>query len=111
METDTGDLPNKTATAIDNKTQVQIKKDNEVYLDQTDTDPYVYGYIKTPDTQNVAQAKDNDITETLRETFQSVNTNTSIDFPYVSETPIDEYSITMKLFCFSLFVFWRCWRH
>ena len=104
-------IPNKTATAIDKKTQMEIEKDNEVYLDQTDTDPYVYRYIKTPDTQNVAQAKDNDITETLRKTFQSVNTNTSIDFPYVSETPIDEYDITMKLFCkaFPWLFPGRCW--
>ena len=58
----------------------------------------MYGYIQTLVTQNTPQTKDQDITTALKSTFQDVNTNTSIDFPYVSKTPVHEYDITMILF-------------
>ena len=99
MNADTEELPHTTATAIDANTQKEIEQDNEVYHDQSSTDPYVYGYIVTPDTQNVPQQKDNQVTQALRDAFQQVNTNTTIDFPYVSEIPVDEYDATIKIFC------------
>ena len=45
------------------------------------------------------QQKDKNITSLLRESFAQSKATTSMDFPYVSETPIDEYDLTTKLFC------------
>ena len=79
-------------------TNVRLRE-KEAYEDQTPTDASIYGYLQTPATHNTPQVKDTPVTNVLRESVLRVNKNTSIDFPYVSEVPMDEYDSTIKLFC------------
>ena len=79
-------------------TNVRLRE-KEAYEDQTPTDASIYGYLQTPATHNMPQVKDTPVTNVLRESVLRVNKNTSIDFPYVSEVPMDEYDSTIKLFC------------
>ena len=58
-----------------------------------------FGYISTPKNRNLPQEKDSQATETLREAYQSNNTSTSIDFPFVETKAVNEYDKTSKLFC------------
>ena len=58
-----------------------------------------YGYVTTPHGRNHPQAKDRKITEVLENAHDLHCSDTTIDFPYVSETPINEYDMTQKLFC------------
>ena len=95
-------LPNKNVIQIecsDNTNNVFEKIQHEAYENQTETDPSVYGYINSPPTENTPQKKDRKTTIALQESVSRVNKSTSIDFPFVSETPIDEYDTTNKLFC------------
>ena len=102
MEGEEDMLPNKTVTQIESSKNThnliaEIQK--EAYENQTPTDPSVYGYINSPPTQDTPQKKDEATTTALRQSVSKINKNTSIDFPFVSETPIDEYDTTSKLFC------------
>ena len=102
MESDSAELPNKTSNAeVSDKSETDkhTAKEKEAYENQTDTDPSVYGYITAPDSQHLPQQKDDAITEPLAQSFKKSNKNTSIDFPYVSEIPVNEYDTTIKIFC------------
>ena len=102
MKSDAENLPGKVTTEIqsDNNTDhIQERKQNEIYESQSPTDAYLYGYLNPPHSQHLPQPKDADVTEGIRESYQKVNRNTSIDFPYVSEVPVSEYDTTIKLFC------------
>ena len=71
----------------------------EAYESQTPTDPAVYGYISCPPNHNTLQKKDDHITAALQQSVRKANKNTSIDFPFRSEIPVNEYDTTLKLFC------------
>lgn len=101
MQNDTENLPNKTSLSIDsddNSPKAMMKQSLEDNDIPASTDAYVYGYLTPPPNENLPQAKDKEITDALRNSFQKSNTNTSIDFPYVSELPVNEYDSTIKLF-------------
>ena len=65
----------------------------------TSTGNQTYGYITTPNSRNNPQEKDKAITEVLQQAHDQYSSGTTIDFPYVSENPINEYDMTQKLFC------------
>ena len=102
MSTDTESLPNKQAKHLecdDNTNETIQKRQQEVYESQSPTDAYMYGYINNPPEKDLPQKKDREITDALRQSYQKISHNTSLDFPYVSETPVSEYDTTIKLFC------------
>ena len=61
--------------------------------------PGIFGYLATPKDCFQPQNKDATTTQQLRESFQRNTTSTSIDFPYISERPVNEYDTTTRLFC------------
>ena len=66
---------------------------------QSNAVPGTFGYIATPKNRNLPKAKDTTTTETLHSAYDSSNTSTSIDFPYVAQKAVNEYDKTSKLFC------------
>ena len=63
------------------------------------TDPPVFGMIQSPPNQHNPSNKYNDFTSSLQVASKKASTSTSLSFPYVSSTPVNEYDTTLLLFC------------
>ena len=61
-------------------------------------EPPVFGYLTTPTDRYDPQTKDRHITDILKDSYEKSTNGTYVDFPYVSERPVNEYDLTSKLF-------------
>ena len=62
--------------------------------------PPVYGYLQTPSQRHNPQQKNKQTTDILQQAHDiNISKTTNVDFPYISESPINEFDVTEKLFC------------
>ena len=96
------DIPNNNTLK---ETPIDLPEERQHYTNiHDDPDPpnsthTVYGYISTPQRHNNPPSKDSKTTQELEKAYAKMNKSTTVDFPYVSSDPVNEFDETSKLFC------------
>ena len=79
--------------------------DLEQYVNQHDDphnqnqDPTLYGIVAPPPNQHNPGDKYKQFTSSMETAFKKQCKNSTISFPYVASTPVNEYDTTEKIFC------------
>ena len=104
MDSEEENLPQSLPTLNPQDSQ-QNEVDPVTYQDEHyDPDPVtvdspIFGYLFTPNHRHNPQEKDKEVTKSFQNAYDKHSKTTTVDFPYVSDVPINEYDQTQKLFC------------